>query len=87
MKHFDDDRSKYVLKPVSLDKEAISGAVTPKAVKMLKGEMMKRQYVRIVLALAGFPQIDRARVQYSLDKRLTNQNKMSEGTNRFNSAH
>jgi hypothetical protein len=26
---------------------------------------MKRQYVRIVLAFAGFPQIARARVQYS----------------------
>jgi hypothetical protein len=32
---------------------------------MFKGEMMKRQYVRIVLALAGFPQIARARVQHS----------------------
>jgi len=35
------------------------------AVKMFKGEMMKREYVRIVLALAGIPQIARARVQYS----------------------
>jgi len=65
VKHFDDDRSKYVLKPSSLDKEAVSGAVTPIAVKMLKGKMKKRQYLRIVLALAGFPQIARARVQYS----------------------
>jgi len=66
VKHFDDDRSEHVLKPSSLDKEAVSGAVTPIAVKMFKGEMMKRQYVRIVLALAGFPQIARARVQYFL---------------------
>jgi len=65
VKHFDDDRSEHVLKPSSLDKEAVSGAVTPIAVKMFKGEMMKRQYVRIVLALAGFPQIARARVQHS----------------------
>jgi hypothetical protein len=62
VKHFDDDRSKYVLKPASLDKEAISGAGTPIAVKLLKGEMMKRQFV---LAFAGSPQIARARVQYS----------------------
>jgi len=54
-----------VLKPSSLDKEGVSGAVTPIAVKMFKGEMMERQYARIVLALAGFPQIARARVQYS----------------------
>ena len=65
MKHFDDDRSEHVLKPSSLDKEAVSGAVTPIAVKMFKGEMMERQYVRIVLALAAFPQIARARVQRS----------------------
>jgi hypothetical protein len=65
VKHFDDDRSEHVLKPSSLDKEAVSRAVTLIAVKMFKGEMMKRQYVRIVLALAGFPQIARARVQYS----------------------
>jgi hypothetical protein len=54
-----------VLEPSSLDKEAVSGAITTIAVKMFIGEMMKRQYVRIVLALAGFPQITRARVQYS----------------------
>jgi hypothetical protein len=65
VKHFDDDRSEHVLKPSSLDKEAVSGAVTPIAVKMFKGEMMERQYVRIVLALVGFPQIARARVQHS----------------------
>jgi hypothetical protein len=29
MKHFDDDGSKHVLKPSPLDKEAVSGAVTP----------------------------------------------------------
>jgi hypothetical protein len=65
VKHFDDDRSEHVLKPSSLDKEGVSGAVTPIAVKMFKGEMMERQYARIVLALAGSPQIARARVQYS----------------------
>jgi hypothetical protein len=65
VKHFDDDRSEQVLKPSSLDREAVNGAVTPIAVKMFRGEMMKRQYVRIVLALAGFPQIARARVQHS----------------------
>ena len=64
MKHFDDDRSEHVLKPSSLDKEAVSGAVTPIAVKMFRGEMMKRQYVRIVTALVGFPQIARAGMQY-----------------------
>jgi hypothetical protein len=65
VKHFDDDRSKHVQKPSSLDKEAVSGAVTPIAVKMFKGAMMERQYVRIVLALAGFPQIARAKVHHS----------------------
>jgi hypothetical protein len=65
VKHFDDDRSEHVPKPSSLDKEAVNGAVTSIAVKMFIGEMMKRQYVRIVLALAGFPQIARARVQHS----------------------
>lgn len=65
MKHFDDDRSDHVLKPSSLDQESVSGAVTPIAVKMFKGEMMERQYVRIVSALADFPQIARARVQHS----------------------
>jgi hypothetical protein len=65
VKHFDDDRSEHVLKPSSLDKEAVSGAVTPIAVKMFKGEMMKRQYVRVVTALVGFHQIARAGTQYS----------------------
>jgi hypothetical protein len=65
VKHFDDDRSEHVPKPSSLNKEAVNGAVIPIAVKMFIGEMMKRQYVRIVLALAGFPQIARARVQHS----------------------
>jgi hypothetical protein len=34
-------------------------------VKTFKGEMMKRQYMRIVTALVGFPQIARAGTQYS----------------------
>ena len=63
MKHFDDDRSERVLKPLSLNKEAKGGAVAPITVKMFKGEKMKRQYVRIVLAPAGFPQLTRAMVQ------------------------
>lgn len=84
MKHFDDDRSKHVLKPLSLRKEAMGGAVAPIAVKMFKGEKMERQYVRIVLALAGFPQLARARVSLLiLHKQLTNQNKTSDVTNRF----
>jgi hypothetical protein len=33
-------------------------------VKTFKGEMMKR-YVRIVMALVGFPQITRESLQYS----------------------
>ena len=65
MKHFDDDRSERVLKPSSLDKEAVSGAVTSIAVKMFKGEMMKSQYVRVVTALVGFHQIAGAGTQYS----------------------
>jgi len=65
VKHFDDDRSEHVLKPSSQDKEAVNGADIPIVVKMFIGEMMKRQYVRIVLALAGFPQTARARVQHS----------------------
>jgi hypothetical protein len=49
---------------------------------------MKRQYVRIVTALVGFPQIARAGAQYSSGKRLkSNQVKTSDGTSRFNSAH
>lgn len=65
MKHFDDDRSKQVQEPFSLDKEAVSGAITPIAVKMFKGEMMEKHYVRIVLVLPDFPQIARAKVQHS----------------------
>jgi hypothetical protein len=33
-------------------------------VKTLKGEMMKRQSVRVVTALVGFPQIAREGTQY-----------------------
>jgi hypothetical protein len=34
-------------------------------VKTFKGEMMNRQYVRIVVALVGFLQIARAGTEYS----------------------
>jgi hypothetical protein len=65
MKHFDDDGSKHVLKPSPPDKEVVSGAVTPIAVKMFKGEMMKRQHVQIPMVLISFPQFPRTCIPYS----------------------
>jgi hypothetical protein len=65
VKHFDDDCSKRVLKPSSLNKTRKRGSCPPMTVKTFKGEMMKRQYVRVVTALVGFPQIARAGTQYS----------------------
>jgi len=59
VKHFDDDCSKRVLKPSFVKKTHERGSC-PMTVKTFKGEMMKRQYVRVVTALVGFPQIARA---------------------------
>jgi hypothetical protein len=65
VKHFDDDCSKRVLKPSSLKKNPQTRQLAPMTVKTFKGEMMKRQYARIVTGLVGFPQIARAGTQYS----------------------
>ena len=65
VKHFDDDCFKRVLKPSSFHKTRKRGSCPPMTVKTFKGEMMKRQYMRIVTALVGFPQIARAGTQYS----------------------
>jgi hypothetical protein len=65
MKHFDDDGSEHVLKPSPLDKEAVSGAVTPNSRQNVQGEMMKRQHVQILMVLISFPQIPRACIPYS----------------------
>jgi len=65
VKRFEDDCSKHVLKPSSLNRTRKRGSCPPMTVKTSKGEMMKRQYVRIVTALVGFPQIARAGTQYS----------------------
>ena len=65
VKRFDDDRFKHVLSPLLLIKP-VSAAVAPNNRQNVhKGEMMKRQYVRIVRALVGFPQIARAGTQCS----------------------
>ena len=65
VKRFDDDGFKHVLKPSSLNKTRKRGSCPNNRQNVHKGEMMKRQYVRIVTALVGFPQIARAGTQYS----------------------
>jgi hypothetical protein len=63
VKRFDDGGSKHVLKPSSLNKTRKRARNGRQNVR--KGEIMKRQYVRIVTTLVDFPQFARARTQYS----------------------
>ena len=65
VKRFDYDCFKHVLKPSSLNKTRKRGSCPNDRQNVDKGEMMKRQYVRIVTALVGFPQIARAGTRYS----------------------
>jgi hypothetical protein len=63
VKRLDDGCSKHVLKPSSLNKTRKRARNDRQNVR--KGEIMKRQYVSIVMALVGFPQFGRAGTQYS----------------------
>ena len=84
MKHFDDDRSEHVLKPSSLDKKAVSGAVTPIAVKMFQRRNDEKAVREDCIGACRLPS-DRPSASSALilDKRLTNQNRTSDVTNRF----
>jgi len=64
VKHFGDDCPKRVLKPSSLP-NARKRDSYPNNRQTLKGELMKRQYTKVVTALGSFPLIARAGTQYS----------------------
>jgi hypothetical protein len=84
VKHFDDDRSEDVLRPSSLDKEAVGGAATPIAVRMFKRrndeKAVREDCIGACRLPSDPPRDSSARI---LGKRLTEQNKTSDVTNRF----
>ena len=87
MKRFDDDCSKHVLKPFSLDKKAVSGAVTPIAVKTFKGQMMKGYTCGLQWRLsASLRSPDQAFSTNPGERLKSNHIETSDGTSRINSA-